>query len=78
LACWGVANREGGYSSEQQEDLEAIVPAIVQALQRKRAEKEIGLSINQLDLALDAANAGILEWDIRIMTKELDFFWDNA
>ncbi|AKB35071.1 sensory transduction histidine kinase [Methanosarcina siciliae C2J] len=35
-----VANREGGYSSEQQEDLEAIAPAVVQALQRKRAEKK--------------------------------------
>ena len=36
----GVANREGGYSSEQQADLEAIAPAIVQALQRKKAEIE--------------------------------------
>jgi PAS domain-containing protein len=74
----GVANLECGYSSEQQKDLEAMTPAILQALQRKRAEKEIGLSINQLDLALDAANAGIFEWDIRIMIRELDFFWDNA
>ena len=35
-----VANREGGYSSEQQEDLEAITPAIVQALKRKKSELE--------------------------------------
>jgi PAS domain S-box-containing protein len=35
-----VANREGGYSSEQQEDLEAITPAMVQALQRKKAEQK--------------------------------------
>jgi PAS domain S-box-containing protein len=34
-----VANREGGYSCEQQEDLEAIAPAVIQALQRKRGEK---------------------------------------
>ena len=33
-----VANREGGYSCEQQEDLEAVAPAVMQALQRKRAE----------------------------------------
>jgi PAS domain S-box-containing protein len=35
-----VANREGGYSCEQQEDLEAIVPAIVQVLQRNREEQK--------------------------------------
>ena len=39
-----VANREGGYSSEQQEDLEAIAPAVVQALQRKKAEEALRLS----------------------------------
>lgn len=55
-----------------------MTPAILQALKRKGAEKEMGLRINQLILALDAANAGILEWDIRIMARELDFFWDNA
>jgi PAS domain S-box-containing protein len=35
-----VANREGGYSCEQQEDLEAIAPVVVQALQRKKAEQK--------------------------------------
>jgi PAS domain S-box-containing protein len=39
----GVANREGGYSSEQQEDLEAISPAIVQAIHKKRSELELKL-----------------------------------
>ena len=34
----GVANREGGYRSEQQEDLEAITPAIMQSLNQKKAE----------------------------------------
>ncbi len=65
----GIVNREGGYSCEQQKDLEAITPAIVQALKRKGAETELELSINRLDLALDAANAGIREWDSRIMTR---------
>jgi len=32
-----VANRESGYNYEQQKDLEAIAPAIVQALYRKRS-----------------------------------------
>jgi len=36
----GVANREGGYSSEPQEDLEKIASAVVQALHRKKEEKE--------------------------------------
>nr|WP_255420816.1 histidine kinase dimerization/phosphoacceptor domain -containing protein [Methanosarcina sp. MSH10X1] len=36
-----VANREGGYSHEQQEDLEAIAPAVTQALQRKKAEETL-------------------------------------
>jgi PAS domain S-box-containing protein len=35
-----VANHEGGYSFEQQEDLEAISPAVVQVLQRKKAEQK--------------------------------------
>jgi PAS domain S-box-containing protein len=35
-----VANRENGYSFEQQEDLEAIAPAVIQALQRKKIEQE--------------------------------------
>lgn len=35
-----VANREDGYSFEQQEDLEAIAPAVVQVLQRKREEQK--------------------------------------
>ncbi len=40
IGILGVANREGGYNPEQQEDLEAIAPAVVQVLQRKREEQE--------------------------------------
>ena len=36
-----VADREGGYSYEQQEDLEAIAPAMMQALHRKRSEEAL-------------------------------------
>lgn len=35
-----VSNRKNGYSLEQQEDLEAIAPAVIQALRRKRVEQE--------------------------------------
>jgi PAS domain S-box-containing protein len=38
-----VANREGGYSYEQQKDLEAIAPAVTQAFQRKRSEEAMKL-----------------------------------
>ncbi|MGB9939972.1 PAS domain S-box protein [Methanosarcina sp.] len=36
-----VANREGGYSREQQEDLAGIAPAVAQALQRKKSEEAL-------------------------------------
>ena len=34
----GVANREGGYKQEQQADLEAITPAIIQSLHKIKSE----------------------------------------
>ncbi len=40
IGMLGVANRENGYSCEQQEYLEAIASAVMQALQKKRGEKE--------------------------------------
>ncbi len=39
-----VANRKNGYSYEQQEDLEAIAPAVTQALQRKKSEEALKFS----------------------------------
>jgi len=43
-----VANRKTGYSVKQQEDLEAIAPAVVQGLRRIRAEKERALTEESL------------------------------
>jgi PAS domain S-box-containing protein len=43
-----VANREGGYSYEQQEDLEAISPAVTQVLQRRKVEQERKLAEQEL------------------------------
>lgn len=43
-----VANREGGYSYEQQEDLEAIAPAVTQVLQRRKVEQERKLAEQEL------------------------------
>ncbi|HWQ48614.1 MAG TPA: PAS domain S-box protein [Methanosarcina sp.] len=44
----GVGNREGGYSYEQQEDLEAIAPAVTQVLQRRKVEQERKLAEQEL------------------------------
>ena len=59
----GVANREGGYSHEQQEDLEAIAPAVVQALQRnkvklerKQAEKTLKESEQRFQAIIDGSD----------------------
>jgi len=44
MGMLAVANRKGGYSREQQEDLETIAPAVTQALQRKKVEQERALT----------------------------------
>ncbi|HET8687753.1 MAG TPA: PAS domain S-box protein, partial [Methanosarcina sp.] len=44
----GVGNRECGYSHEQQEDLEAIAPAVTQVLQRRKVEQERTLAEQEL------------------------------
>ena len=36
-----VGNREGGYGPEQQQDLEALAPVVVEALTRRRAEDSL-------------------------------------
>lgn len=40
----GVGNREGGYRSEDQELLEALAPAILEVINRKRAEEALHAS----------------------------------
>lgn len=44
-----VGNRQGGYSETEQELLEALAPAIVEAFLRKRAEREIIRSNRELE-----------------------------
>jgi PAS domain S-box-containing protein len=41
IGMLAVANREGGYSCKQLEDLEAIAPAVTQALRRIKEEQEL-------------------------------------
>jgi GAF domain-containing protein len=44
-----VGNREGGYTVDQQQTIEALAPAVVQALLRKRAEDEVRKSRDELE-----------------------------
>ena len=58
-----VANREGGYGPEQLEDLEALAPAVVQALEKKLAEEALLRRTHELEV-LNRTNqrlAGSLE-----------------
>ena len=48
-----VANRPGGYSNVEQESLEALAPAIVEAFMRKRAEDELKRQNNALTNAYE-------------------------
>jgi len=45
-----VGNREGGYTQMQQDALQALVPAMVEAFMRKRAEEEVLRSRDELEL----------------------------
>jgi PAS domain S-box-containing protein len=45
-----VGNREGGYGPEQQEDLEALAPTVMQALEKKRAEQALVRRTHELEV----------------------------
>ena len=68
-----VANRPGGYDAEQREVLEALAPAILQALQRKHAEQALRESEADLrNLAEQLTKArDELEQRVRERTLEL-------
>ncbi len=54
-----VANREGGYTVEQQTDLEELAPALAQALWKKRAEEDTRQYLSELEV-LDRTNRTLL------------------
>jgi PAS domain S-box-containing protein len=54
-----VGNREGGYTLEQQADLDKLAPAVAQALWKKRAEQELRQHLLDLE-ALDRTNKTLL------------------
>jgi PAS domain S-box-containing protein len=67
----GLANREGGYTLEHQQAIEAITPAIVEAFFRKRAETGLRESRSQLDLALRSAQMGV--WHLNLIENKRHF-----
>ncbi len=52
-----LGNREGGYTQEHQHMVEAIAPAIVQALLRKRAEEALRKAHYELELRVEERTA---------------------
>lgn len=68
-----VGNREGGYRPEDQEALEALAPAVVEAFLRKRAEDEIRRNEARLESLLRVSQhpAGSIQ-------ELLDFALDEA
>ncbi len=61
LVC--VGNREGGYTSAELESLEAMVPTMVEALSRKRAEQELRDREERLRLFIEHAPASLAMFD---------------
>ncbi|MBI4978364.1 MAG: GAF domain-containing protein [Spirochaetes bacterium] len=58
-----VANRDGGYSDEDKENLEALVPAIMQVILRKRIERALTQSVSHFELLSKTAGELLLAQD---------------
>jgi PAS domain S-box-containing protein len=56
-----VGNREGGYTPEQQHTLEALAPAVLQALLKKRTEVELQTSETRFRAFFENAEVGTAE-----------------
>ena len=76
MGMLGVANRESGYSCEQQTDLEAIAPAIVQALHRKRSEGDLREAYE--NIKLHSKELQIRSEKLRKTTAILDAISQNS
>jgi PAS domain S-box-containing protein len=55
-----LANKDGGYTDEDRENVEILAVAIIQALQNKRAQKNLVRSNKQLKSIFDTVQIGIL------------------
>ena len=78
-----VANRDGGYSDEQQEDLEAIVPVIMEALQRKRSEEDLreayeNLQVQSEELHVQSEELRMQNEELQIKSEELHAAYETT
>jgi PAS domain S-box-containing protein len=64
-----VGNREGGYRQEELEALEALAPAIVEALHRVRADEALRQSENRLNRSQEIAHLG--SWELDLVNNHL-------
>jgi signal transduction histidine kinase/GAF domain-containing protein/AmiR/NasT family two-component response regulator len=67
----GLANREGGYGQDQLLAMEAIAPAIVEALMRKRAEASLIQSESRFRLLSETSSRLLASQDPQAIVKEL-------
>ena len=63
LGMIGLANREGGFTDDQLEIAQGIAPAIVEAIQRKRAEQRLSDATMRLDAHITNSPLAIVEFD---------------
>ena len=71
-----VADREGGYSYEQQEDLEAIAPAVMQSFQRKKSEEALreayeDLQVHSEELQVQSDELQAQSYELQAQSEEL-------
>jgi PAS domain S-box-containing protein len=76
IGMMAVANREGGYSQDEQDLLEALAPSVVEAFMRKRAEtalqkSEQALRESQHDLKHAQAVAKTGSWRMNLQRNKL-------
>jgi len=72
-----MGNREGGYRPEDQEALEALAPAILGALQRKRNEEELRQTHDYLESLFNYANAPIICWDAKFKITRFNHAFEH-
>jgi PAS domain S-box-containing protein len=58
-----VANRPGGYRDEDQRLLEALAPAMMEGLERKRAERLLSGAVQRLDAHINNSPLAVIEFD---------------
>ncbi|MGE5894838.1 MAG: transporter substrate-binding domain-containing protein [bacterium] len=66
-----VGNREGGYRRKELESLEALAPAIVEALHRVRAEQSLRKSEERLNRSQEIAHLG--SWELDLVNNRLSW-----